>query len=263
MLRPKIEGTLLIDSLLAGSNLDFMVLFSSISTAVGSWGLHEYTSANAFLDAFAKSGKSRSSSNVITVGWDSWRDVGFAKLTGTSENHSLLRMAIRSDEGVEALRRIFAHKLKHVYVTRRVLPNVIADAEALVRWMDSAGEPSAASKLAGDRSSQSSRNEFPLVSASDGISNIDVETKLVKIWSELLGIDVVSLDDNFFELGGHSLLATRVIARINEGYGIRIALRDVFDAPTIRQLAERIRSISANAESDMPSSSEGREEMVF
>jgi non-ribosomal peptide synthetase component F len=67
-----------------------------------------------------------------------------------------------------------------------------------------------------------------------------VEQKLAQIWAEVLKVERVGIDDNFFELGGHSLLATQVIARIYAEFGIELALRDFFTAPTIRNLAESV-----------------------
>ncbi|MGH3560358.1 MAG: condensation domain-containing protein, partial [Mycobacterium sp.] len=46
--------------------------------------------------------------------------------------------------------------------------------------------------------------------------------------------------DSFFDLGGDSLLAMRVIAAINTGLDGGLAVRDVFEAPTVAQLAPRI-----------------------
>jgi amino acid adenylation domain-containing protein len=63
------------------------------------------------------------------------------------------------------------------------------------------------------------------------------ERELADIWSELLGAGAIGIDDNFFELGGHSLRATQFVARIAERFGVDIALRTVFERPTIAELA--------------------------
>ncbi|EEF58139.1 non-ribosomal peptide synthetase [Pedosphaera parvula] len=68
-----------------------------------------------------------------------------------------------------------------------------------------------------------------------------VEVQLVRIWEELLGIRPVGVQDKFFELGGHSLLAVRLFAKIEKTFGKRLALRLLFETPTIEQLANAIR----------------------
>ena len=67
-----------------------------------------------------------------------------------------------------------------------------------------------------------------------------VEEMLASIWSDVLGGVRVGINDNFFELGGHSLLATQVMSRVREAFGIEIALRSLFEQPTVRELAETI-----------------------
>ena len=44
----------------------------------------------------------------------------------------------------------------------------------------------------------------------------ETEAKLVKIWSEVLGVERVGVRDNFFELGGDSILNILVTARANQ-----------------------------------------------
>src|SRR5262249_9477139 len=54
VLAPKVRGTLVLDAALAHIELDFMVLFSSISAFTGLAGQVDYAAANAFLDAYAQ-----------------------------------------------------------------------------------------------------------------------------------------------------------------------------------------------------------------
>ncbi|MFB4390689.1 MULTISPECIES: amino acid adenylation domain-containing protein [unclassified Pseudomonas] len=64
------------------------------------------------------------------------------------------------------------------------------------------------------------------------------EARLAVLWEELLGSQGIGADDHFFELGGHSLLAARLVARIAERYQRQLALRSVFEAPTLAAQAQ-------------------------
>jgi amino acid adenylation domain-containing protein len=64
------------------------------------------------------------------------------------------------------------------------------------------------------------------------------EVVLADILDELLGIDDVGRDDNFFELGGHSLMGAQLVARVRERFGVDVTLLDVFDNPTVFEIAE-------------------------
>ncbi|NUS45757.1 MAG: amino acid adenylation domain-containing protein [Mycobacteriaceae bacterium] len=70
----------------------------------------------------------------------------------------------------------------------------------------------------------------------------DAERTLAALFAELLGRPgrSIGIDDSFFELGGDSLVAARVVARVGAVTGTRIALRDLFEAPTIAGLADRL-----------------------
>jgi acyl transferase domain-containing protein/thioesterase domain-containing protein len=73
------------------------------------------------------------------------------------------------------------------------------------------------------------------------ISGDDVESQLVRIWEDLLGVKPVRLQDNFFDLGGHSLLAARLSARVKKIWGTSLPLATLFRVPTIEKMAPLIR----------------------
>ncbi len=66
------------------------------------------------------------------------------------------------------------------------------------------------------------------------------EATLAAIWTELLGVEHIGRHDSFFALGGHSLLAVQMISCIRTTLGVEIALRTLFNAPTIAGLAQSL-----------------------
>ena len=67
-----------------------------------------------------------------------------------------------------------------------------------------------------------------------------VERQVAAVWSEVLGMDGLSVHDNFFDRGGHSLMATQVVSRLEALYGVELGLREIFAAPTVAGLSEAI-----------------------
>ena len=64
------------------------------------------------------------------------------------------------------------------------------------------------------------------------------------VWREVLELERIGVHDNFFELGGHSLLATQVVNRLRSRLKVELALRGMFDSPTIAELAEDVARMS-------------------
>lgn len=72
-----------------------------------------------------------------------------------------------------------------------------------------------------------------------------VEEALVSIWTEVLDVRRVSVQDDFFALGGHSLKATVIVSRIHGELGADVKVKDIFQYPTVAQLAGHIQQLGA------------------
>jgi amino acid adenylation domain-containing protein/non-ribosomal peptide synthase protein (TIGR01720 family) len=68
----------------------------------------------------------------------------------------------------------------------------------------------------------------------------DIEKTLTKIWEEALRISHVGIKDDFFELGGDSILCLQMIAKATT-VGIHFTPRDLFNNPTIAELAPHVK----------------------
>ncbi|MCR4365695.1 SDR family NAD(P)-dependent oxidoreductase [Bacillus amyloliquefaciens] len=81
VIAPKINGTVLLDSLLQTEPLDFFVMFSSSTSMYGNIGQTDYALANRFIDLFAEwregmRRKKERSGVSVAIGWPLWEDGG-------------------------------------------------------------------------------------------------------------------------------------------------------------------------------------------
>nr|WP_053777916.1 non-ribosomal peptide synthetase [Gordonia sp. NB41Y] len=67
----------------------------------------------------------------------------------------------------------------------------------------------------------------------------DTERRLAVIFADVLGLDRVGVTESIFDIGGNSLLAARIVGRATEELGVDLTVRDLFEAPSVRELAER------------------------
>jgi len=88
-----------------------------------------------------------------------------------------------------------------------------------------------------------------------------VEEALARIWEEVLRRERVGVHDSFFELGGDSILSIQILSRASRA-GLRLTARQIFEHPTIADLAAIVQeSLAGPPAADHPSG-DSREPLV-
>jgi len=234
--RPKAHGLLILEELLRDQPLQFCFLLSSLSAVLGGLGLACYAASNAYLDAAARQRNQAGKTRWITLNWDSWMFT-----PGQSQED-----AISPAEGQDCFRRIMASSLKHLVVSVTPL------ADRLTRWVDlQTGDKRRKAPLAqavsvsgngasGGPPVSGEPHARPSLSTPFVATRTETEKSITAVWEHLLGISPIGVHDKFFELGGHSLLAIQLLARLREIFELDLPVQQIFEAPTIAQLAESI-----------------------
>ena len=70
----------------------------------------------------------------------------------------------------------------------------------------------------------------------------EMEEAVAAIWQEVLRVQKIGRQNKFLELGGHSVQGMRLVMRVAERFGIQMSFPDLFQHPTVRQMAELVQT---------------------
>jgi hypothetical protein len=251
VMAPKVAGTIALRKALRDVPIDFLVLFSSITSATGGGpGQVDYCAANAYLDATANAAVD--CPRTVAIGWGEWQwNAWSAGLAGYDPElreffqNNRKRFGIDFDAGWRALRRVLAGDENYLVVNTQ-------DFAAQARM----------SKLfnletiggARDHHLATARHPRPDLASAFVPPEGPTECAIAEVWSDLLGLDQVGAVDSFFGLGGNSLIGMEVMARIRRRLNIdELAPHVLYEAPTVRALAEMLgRSTETPAAQEEP-----------
>jgi phthiocerol/phenolphthiocerol synthesis type-I polyketide synthase E len=224
--RSKIDGANVLAKLVRKFEPDFCVLMSSLSTVLGGLGMAAYAAANEYLSALALSEARGARTKWLSIDWDTW-DIGREDLNPNISQSTLSDLTMSCQQGIRA----FMQALQSTAAARIVIS--IGDLETrLAAWVGADNSPTQAASGGAPATHQRPALATPFVEP-----RTETETIIAQIWSELLRIERVGIHDNFFQLGGHSLLAIRLIGKLRQEFGVHIHVRQVFESPTIAELA--------------------------
>ncbi|PZM62999.1 type I polyketide synthase [Paenibacillus dendritiformis] len=261
-LAAKVNGTRVLDRVLAGMGLDFLVLCSSLTTALGGVGQAGYCAANAYLEAYACRKRAEGGTPVIAIAWDGWQAVGMAAAAEQEIAAIAAQAGVRAqgpdkltrllpEEGVAVFRQALACRRPQVLVSTTDLPLRVhaARASTLHSLMD---------KERDGTGPQAARSD---VGTAYAPPEDELEQTMADLWRDYLGLDQVGLHDNFFELGATSLDIIQMNAKLQRALGREVAVVDMFTHPTIHSLAESLRR-AADKETVPPEETADRSERI-
>ncbi len=117
-LRPKLRGAWLLHQAFADTPLDFFILFSSVTSLMGTVGQGNYAAGNAFLDALAAYRRARGLP-ATSINWGAWAGIGAAARADLLEQQAAQNgtLPIEPARGLEALGQIIRLRPAQAMVT--------------------------------------------------------------------------------------------------------------------------------------------------
>lgn len=237
VLAPKVTGTYNLDLASKNINLDFLVLFSSLSGAMGNLGQADYATANAFMDQFAKYrnqlvDQKLRQGHTLSINWPLWEN---GNLNITQQNIEMLQQAtgifpMQTSSGIQALYSSMALQGSQVLVI-----------EGNVNKMRSILLSKQIRKVEQISKSTSSQTvEAAKTTTIDSNTLLDKTINyLRKLFAEVLKIKTKELDPKapLENYGIDSILAMRLTNMLEKTFG-SLSKTLFFEYQTIKSLAE-------------------------
>jgi acyl transferase domain-containing protein/acyl carrier protein len=238
VLAPKVCGTMILFDLVKDLGIDFLILFSSITSIITPYAESDYSGANSFLDAFAHFANRKKSFHTLTINWPGWKEVGqlaeLETLPGVEGwKEAALKKAITTKDGLAVFEKALNSDLTQVIVSPENLSHLLDESQVPFDPTIYLSQLQNGTKVVSrqDRGQRNGGNQ----------PTNEVEAIIIEIWRSVLGFDQIGIHDNFSQLGGHSLLAIRIVGEIRRILKIDLPVRALFDQPTVAELADYVK----------------------
>jgi thioesterase domain-containing protein/NADP-dependent 3-hydroxy acid dehydrogenase YdfG/acyl carrier protein len=266
LIAPKLHGAEAVHAALADRDA-FVVCFTSLAGVSSGAGIGAYAAANRLVDAFCHEQRRRGRASY-SLSWSVWKGLGIGADAPVQALRAKGYQPISPAKGFVSLLAVLGQGPSHFLVgvdpahpalacrveaparaahtlLAAVVPREGATPE-LPAAFDDCGHPVplelrvlARGPLTAEGTLDRDAALAVLRGRANGVArspSTPLQKQLAAIWSDLLGVDSVSIDDSFFDLGGTSLLSVRLFAEIERLFGVGLPLATLFRAPTIEAL---------------------------
>lgn len=252
ILASKLWGTLCLHELAQERDLDFMMLSSSLSTALFKtlFGQVGYSAANEFLAAYSESQRMQSGTQTFAIHWTEWQEVGMAVTSKQQREQNKNRS---EDEDNEWLIALTPSEGRHAFenILRQPYPNVIVCAQdlgQLIQLQSQWSTDSVLDLLPESTLEKQARGDLDTeyVPARHTLDSI-----LIEQWENILGIAPLGLVDDFYDLGGDSLQALGLVALIQKKVSLNVSATMLLEYSTVQDLSDYLRECYPGAIADL------------
>ncbi len=218
LLESQSSKILVLEKVLQDFKIDFCIIFSSLSSILGGFGLGLYSAANQFMDTFSNRHNQKTSLPWYVINWDKFQPNVSQDKTATYQVNRT-ELAIISVEAVEVFKRVFS--------LRKVAQIILSIVDINARKNHTLSLESLVDSKSINQLDSSSRYSRPSLSNSYVAPTNELEKQITEIWQEVLGIAEIGIYDNFYDLGGDSLIATQLLSRLRAKFPVDLPLRDL------------------------------------
>ncbi|WP_428910876.1 SDR family NAD(P)-dependent oxidoreductase [Niallia sp. Krafla_26] len=246
VLTPKYNGTWILHELTKEDPLDFFVLASSMTALTGAPGQSDYSSANSYLDSFAKA-RNQLGKQTIAINWSGWSEVGMT-VDNNLDAEGALFSSVSNEKAGEILEELIHYGVSNVvtgdfnYEMAAVLG--IDNEIKLHSKIQSRLESTRNKVMMKDSNSELKISDIKLIGKREDEFS---ETELVvgKIFGMVLGSPVIDIYDRISDMGADSIIITHMFKFIDERYKGLIDVADIFAYNSVHELASHIDQIQA------------------
>lgn len=245
----KVEGARNLINFFLGSDhrakLDFLFLFSSISSYYAPRGQFDYAAASAALEALALAGRKEGLPSTC-IAWSPWQDIGMsaAAVRHQDGSHALdeemSRNPLPPDQALDILMTLTRQS-----TSPRIVVSTVAFDEHYERVL-------------ADRQPRISAKNTQAAKIADNAKASDPLESILRIWRKEMKDPSLGPDDDYFDSGGDSVTAVRLLDLIQEHFDRPVPMSLLMIAPTPRKLVAALNldneeNLDSESQAEIPS----------